>query len=486
MLWQEKVIKYLNKLNISSLRAEQENVINEILLGNDVIGLLPTGYGKSLCYILPPLLKRKVIFVISPLISLMDEQCNKLLEKGINACALNTNNSNKNNDIKNIVSGKIKIVFMSPEYLINGYGLELANTLIENDLLGFLAVDECHCVSVWGQDFRNDYTLIKTFRDNFPDIPIMALTATATSNICSDVIKYLSLKNPTIIRTSFDRPNLKIDMVQYSSKDKKKFIIKSLLDKYGDSKIIVYTHTRDETELLANELNRINISCKAYHAGLSKEQRQLVQEEFSSDNSKYNIIISTIAFGMGIDQIVRCVVIFGFPSSIEEYFQQIGRAGRDGIISHTILYYDYSCYRKREYGLKHLDDKNLLSAKIKCLSSMKNLVYLKTCRRRFILDYFDEPLTFITCDNCDNCCKELVDISQSILKAKNINEITKLFTCEMGINNLIFMWRKWIKGKKSLKENEKFKVPKEYLISNSSNQDDFEKEISRFEKLMKI
>ena len=483
MLWQDKVIKYLNKLNISSLKEEQENVINEILMGNDVIGLLPTGYGKSLCYILPPLLKRKVIFIISPLISLMDEQCNKLIEKGINACALNTNNNNKNSDIKNIINGKIKIVFMSPEYLISS-GLDLAHSLIENDLFGFLAVDECHCVSVWGQDFRNDYTLIKTFRDNFPDIPIMALTATATSNICSDVIKYLSLKNPTIIRTSFDRPNLKINMIQYSAKEKKKFIIKSLSDKYKDSKIIVYTHTRDETDMLANELNRINISCKAYHAGLSKEQRQLVQEEFSSDNSKYNIIISTIAFGMGIDQIVRCVVIFGFPSSIEEYFQQIGRAGRDGINSDTILYYDYSCYRKREYGLKHLDDKNLSIAKMKCLSSMKYLVYLKTCRRRFILDYFDEPITFMTCNNCDNCCKELVDISSDILKAKNINEITKLFTCDMGMNNLIIKWKQFVKGNKKLNDNEKFKVSKEYLVSNLSNQDDFEKQISRFEKLM--
>jgi ATP-dependent DNA helicase RecQ len=485
MLWQDKVIKYLDKLNISKLKKEQENVINEILLGNDVIGLLPTGYGKSLCYILPPLLKRKVMIVISPLISLMDEQCNKLLEKGINACALNTNNNNKGNDIKNITSGKIKIVFMSPEYLINGYGLDLANQLIKNELLGFLAVDECHCVSVWGQDFRNDYTLIKSFRDNFPNIPIMALTATATSNICSDVIKYLSLKDPTIIRASFDRPNLKIDMIQYNAKLKKKFIIKSLFEKYKGSKIIVYTHTRNETELLANELNRINISCYAYHAGLTKEQRHIVQEEFSNDKSKYNIIISTIAFGMGIDQIVRCVVIFGFPSSIEEYFQQIGRAGRDGINSDTILYYDYSCYRKREYGIKNLNDYALSNAKMKCLISMKTLIYLKTCRRRYILDYFDEPITFMTCNNCDNCNKELIDISSNILKSKSYNDIIKLTSCDMGIYNLVISWKKWVKSKKILNENEKFKIPKEYLINNKDDDlDDFDKEIKKFEKMI--
>jgi len=351
MLWQDKAIKYMNKLGIDSLKEEQFEVINELLLGNDVIGLLPTGYGKSLCYILPPLVKRKVIFVISPLIALMDEQCNKLIESGIKACSLNTNNKNKHKDIINIVNGKIKIVFMSPEYLLSS-GLDLANTLIENDLLGFLAIDECHCISVWGHDFRNEYTLIKTFRDNFPDIPILALTATATNNICSDVIKYLSLKKPSIIRASFDRPNLSINMIQYNASIKKKVIVKKYSEKYKNQKIIVYINTRIDTENLASELNRFGVKCKAYHAGLSKEERQTILEEFTNNCSQENIcniIISTIAFGMGIDQIVRCVIIFGFPSSIEEYFQQIGRAGRDGLPSETILYYDYSCYRKIAY-----------------------------------------------------------------------------------------------------------------------------------------
>ena len=479
MRWEDKAIKYMTKLSIDKLKDEQHQVIYELLIGNDVIGLLPTGYGKSLCYILPPLLKRKIIFVISPLISLMDEQCNKLNNCDIKACALNTNNNKKHNDIKDIIDGKIKIVFMSPEYLIS-YGLDLANILIENDLLGYLAVDECHCVSVWGQDFRNEYKNINIFRNNFPDIPILALTATATNNICSDVIKYLSLKNPSIVRASFDRPNLEIKMIQYNPKSKKQ-IVMSLVKKYNNSKIIIYTHTRDETDKLANELCKVGVKCKSYHAGLSKENRQQVQEDFN--NNICNIIISTIAFGMGIDQKIRCVIIFGFPSSIEEYYQQIGRAGRDGLPSETILYYDYSCYRKREYGLKNLDDKKLLNAKIECLSKMKNLVYLKTCRRRFILDYFDEEITFINCNNCDNCSKELVDISQDIINSKTFEDINKLFTTNLGINNLMFRWRKWIKNKKSLKENERFKVPKECLKVSSLN-DDFENKISNYEKLL--
>ncbi len=462
MLWQDKAIKYMNKLNIDSLKEEQFKVINELLLGNDVIGLLPTGYGKSLCYILPPLLKRKVMFVISPLIALMDEQCNKLIECGINACSLNTNNKNKHKDNNSIISGKIKIVFMSPEYLISS-GIDLANTLIENNLLGFLAVDECHCVSVWGQDFRNDYTLIKIFRDNYPDIPILALTATATNNICLDVVKYLSLNKPSIVKASFDRPNLKISMIQYNSSLSKKIIVKTYSEKYKDQKIIIYNHTRIETENLANELNRFGVNCKAYHAGLSKEYRQTILEDFI--NNKYNIIISTIAFGMGINQIVRCVIIFGFPTSIEEYYQQIGRAGRDGLHSETILYYDYSCYRKMEYGIKKSEH---CEQKMECLNNMKKLVYLKTCRRRFILDYFDDTFTFINCNNCDNCCKELVDISSDILKAKSINDINKLFTTNLEINNLIFRWKK-------NKLKIKFMIPKEYLKIKSEDLDEFDK-----------
>jgi len=473
MLWQDKAIKYMNKLGIDSLKEEQFEVINELLLGNDVIGLLPTGYGKSLCYILPPLVKRKVIFVISPLIALMDEQCNKLIESGIKACSLNTNNKNKHKDIINIVNGKIKIVFMSPEYLLSS-GLDLANTLIENDLLGFLAIDECHCISVWGHDFRNEYTLIKTFRDNFPDIPILALTATATNNICSDVIKYLSLKKPSIIRASFDRPNLSINMIQYNASIKKKVIVKKYSEKYKNQKIIVYINTRIDTENLASELNRFGVKCKAYHAGLSKEERQTILEEFTNNCSQENIcniIISTIAFGMGIDQIVRCVIIFGFPSSIEEYFQQIGRAGRDGLPSETILYYDYSCYRKIAY----MGDTKNSKQKMECLNNMKKLVYLKTCRRRFILDYFDEKINFINCNNCDICFKEQVDISKDILKAKSINDINKLFTTNLEINNLMFKWRK-----EKLKM--KFMVPKEYLkLSSNDELDDFDK----FEKMYK-
>lgn len=482
MLWTDKVTKYLKKYwNIDQLKEKQFEVINELLLGNDVIGLLPTGYGKSMCYLIPPLVSKKVIFIISPLISLMDEQKSKLdltvTGKTIPACALHNNNKHKSKDINDIIDGKIKIVFMSPEYLIKGDGLELAETLIENNKLGFLAVDESHCISEWGQDFRVDYIKIKTFRDCFPDIPIVALTATATETVCDDIIKFLSLNNPKIVRASFDRPNLflkvnEITLNKKSNPNQREKLVQDYVNKYNkDAKIIVYTHTRLETEDLSLRLNKMGLLTKAYHAGLSKSLREEIQKNFFTDN-KINIIVSTVAFGMGIDQIVRCVIIFGFPSSIEEYYQQIGRGGRDGLPCETVLYYDMSSYMKKLYPLKDLkkDYPKLYESKLNNLTIMKKFMNIKTCRRRFILDYFDEDITFVTCGNCDNCTKyELVDISNIViaLTKKTIETFTNDYlTTDLNLYKLIIKWIKYIKlnniNISKLNDKMKFKIPKLY------------------------
>jgi RecQ family ATP-dependent DNA helicase len=420
MLWTEKAKKYLNKYwNITDLKDKQIEVINELLLGNDVIGLLPTGYGKSMCYILPPLITKKIIFIISPLISLMDEQKEKLQSLNILCTALHGNNGNKDQEINEIINGKIKIVYMSPEYLIKGDGLELAKLLISDDKLGFLAVDESHCISVWGQDFRPEYTNINKFRENFPEIPIIAVTATATETVCDDITKLLHLKNPIIVRTSFDRPNLYIDIREIPTipiiKNKKikeqqiskEIIVIDYVRKYINNKIIIYTNSRKETEELAYELNKLNPECcQAYHAGLSKKIRENIQKQFT--NGEIKVIISTIAFGMGIDQIVKCVLIFGSPSSIEEYYQQIGRGGRDGLPCETVLYFDYSKFKIAQYMLKELNKfPALYKAKKDNLNKIKNLVYIKTCRRKYILEYFNEKCNFINCNNCDNCLKSL-------------------------------------------------------------------------------
>ena len=430
MLWTDKATKYLNKYwNISNLKDKQIEVINELLLGNDVIGLLPTGYGKSMCYIIPPLVTKKIIFIISPLISLMDEQKEKLHSLNIPCSALHGNNSNKEQEINEIMNNKIKIVYMSPEYLIKGDGLELARTLISDNKLGFLAVDESHCISVWGQDFRPEYTNINKFRENFPDIPIIAVTATATKTVCNDITKLLHLQNPVIVRTSFDRPNLTLNIKEIPTvsiiKNKKikeqpiskETVIIDYIHKYNNDKIIIYTNSRKETEEIACELNKIKKDCcQAYHAGLSKKLRENIQKQFT--NGEIKVIISTIAFGMGIDQIVKCVLIFGSPSSIEEYYQQIGRGGRDGLPCETVLYFDYSKFKIAQFMLKELNKYPALQkAKINNLDQVKNLVYLKTCRRRYILEYFNEKCAFINCNNCDNCQKP----SEKILEKKSLD-----------------------------------------------------------------
>ena len=422
MLWTDKANKYLKKYwNIPSLKDKQIEVINELLLGNDVIGLLPTGYGKSMCYLIPPLVTKKIMFIISPLISLMEEQKDKLKSLEIPCSALHGNNSNKDQEINKIMNGEIKIVYMSPEYLIKGDGMELAKLLIEADKFGFLAVDESHCISVWGQDFRPEYTNIKKFRHNFPHIPIIAVTATATDTVCEDITKLLNLNDPVIVRTSFDRPNLFISIKDIPSisviKNKKlkeeqlgkELIVIDYLNKYKDEKIIIYTNSRKETDELSINMNKIKEDCcQSYHAGLTKKTRENIQKKFTDGEIK--IIISTIAFGMGIDQIVKCVIIFGSPSSIEEYYQQIGRGGRDGKPCETVLSFDYSKFKIAQFMLKDLIKYPALQkAKRDNLNKVKSLVYLKTCRRKYILEYFNEKCKFTNCNSCDNCCNKIIE-----------------------------------------------------------------------------
>ena len=421
MLWTDKAKIYLKKYwKIDALKDKQIDAINELLLGNDVIGLLPTGYGKSMCYLIPPLVTKKIMFIISPLISLMDDQKEKLIQMNIPCATLHGNNKNKSSEITDLLAGKIKIVYMSPEYLINSDGLELAKLLVESNQLGFLAVDESHCISSWGHDFRTEYTQIKIIRKEFPHIPIIAVTATATKSVCNDITKLLNLNNPVIIRASFDRPNLYLDVCsipvsEYKGKtgkakpkmiqDKKEDIILSFMAKYPNEKIIIYTGSRKLTEEITENINKKQTNCaQAYHAGFSKEEREDVYKKFANGDIK--IIISTIAFGMGIDQTVKCIIIFGCPSSIEEYYQQIGRGGRDGKPCETILYFDYGKYCIAQFYLKDITDPKLLQVKKAHLNNINKFANLSTCRRKFILEYFGETCAFSSCNNCDNCCKK--------------------------------------------------------------------------------
>lgn len=524
MLWPDKAKKILSKYwGIDNLKDKQFEVINSLLLGNDVVGLLPTGYGKSMCYLIPPLVTKKIMFIISPLISLMEDQKEKLNNMGIPCSALHGNNKNRDEETFRIMDNMIKIVYMSPEYLINGDGMKLAQSLVEDDMLGFLAIDESHCISGWGHDFRPEYAKIKIFRENFPDIPILAVTATATEHVCSDIIKVLKLKNPITVRASFDRPNLHLKICEIPSemttkKKKGEFIMKGIskenvilpfLDKYPNEKIIIYINNKKETEEISAKLNKLRKNCsEAYHAGLNKNLRETIQHDFST--GKIKIIISTIAFGMGIDQIVRCVLIFGCPSSIEEYYQQIGRGGRDDKPCETILYFEYSKLVIGKFMLKKNErNSSVYKVKMNNLDRISNLVYVNTCRRKFILEYFNEKCDFFICNNCDNCKdQELVDMTDIIwsdvmkpncnllnyansFKTKYLIQIiekSKAVDISQGSDlfNSLWKWKQYILENKIKKEKlpDKLKImlPKKFI--NTKVNESFEEKISYYENML--
>ena len=473
----KRLNKYLSKYwKIDNLKDKQMEIIEALINKKDVVGLLPTGYGKSLTYLIPPLIKKKTMIIISPLISLMEDQKEKLDNMNIPVSTLHSNNPNKTNELHEIIDGNIKIVYMSPEYLINSDGLALAETLNDEKMLGFLAIDEAHCISKWGHDFRPIYQLIHKFRTKLPKIPILAVTATATETVVNEIIEILKLNQPLIVRANFDRPNLYIKCVDvkyeyllpltkiYCLDGRKHIIEKSLtnkkcklckinpktynykidelkilfnglnkkekeqiekvedleyllpyLEKYKDEKVIIYCNSRKETLEISDLINK-NIGNKSinYHAGMTSLNRDKLQQQFNSGEK--NIIVTTIAFGMGIDQTVSCVMIIGSSSSVEEYYQQIGRAGRDGNKSDVLLFFKMN---KWMVQLRTIDYKNknynVIKNKKDNLYKMKNFIDYEGCRRKFILNYFGQKPKFFTCNNCDNCCeRNLTDITDKI------------------------------------------------------------------------
>jgi ATP-dependent DNA helicase RecQ len=498
MLWTDKAKIILKKhWNIDNLKDKQIQVINNLLSGKDVVGLLPTGYGKSMCYLIPPLVTKKIIFIISPLISLMEDQKDKLSKMNIPSSALHSNNKNKDTEISLIKNNEIRIVYMSPEYL-SGDGIKLADELIKNNTLGFIAIDESHCVSGWGHDFRPEYANISKFREAYPKIPMLAVTATATTDVCNDIINVLKLNKPKIIKASFNRPNLFLKMEVQEKKKKgnnnkehdKENVSIGYIKKYPNEKIIIYINSRKDSEDVAIKINKVcKNCCMAYHAGLKKDERESIQSKFASGEIK--IIVSTIAFGLGIDQIVKCVLIFGCPSSIEEYYQQIGRGGRDGKNCETILFFDYSKLIIGKFILdKNIKDKKSMIYKVKLnnMNKIKDMVYNNTCRRKYILEYFNEECDFFYCNNCDNCCNnEMIDMTDvlyndMIIKNTNLLKLKNTYLIGEYDIKLLESWINYIKtnniSKDKCTDYLRLKFPKQMI-----NNDVFEDKIDYFEKL---
>ena len=406
-----------------SFRPGQEAVINAILEGRDILAVMPTGAGKSLCYQVPAMLLSGITLVISPLISLMQDQVKALNEAGVNAAFINSSLSEKelNYTFKNAYKGHYKIIYVAPERLMSEGFISFAKSVE----ISMVTVDEAHCISQWGQDFRPSYMDIAEFINILDKRPIIsAFTATATQNVREDIICSLGLNNPYFLVTGFDRENLffQVDKPQ----NKERFILDFIERHRGESGII-YCATRKNVDSLYTLLRKQHISVGKYHAGMSNEERKQMQNDFVFDYT--SIVIATNAFGMGIDKSnVRFVIHYNMPSSMENYYQEAGRAGRDGLNSECILLFSPQDIIINRFLLEHKDfsDIDLIDAMtirerdIKRLQIMEGYCYTTECLRNYILKYFGEDPKK-PCDDCGNCLRQFETLDMTDEAKKIIN-----------------------------------------------------------------
>ena len=394
-----KIFEILNKYyGYNSFRKGQYEIISNILRGRDSFCILPTGAGKSICYQIPALMFNGITIVISPLISLMKDQVDNLNSNGINARYINSTQKLEVSDeiIELCKKGEVKLLYIAPEKLENEFfkrKLRLLN-------ISQIAIDEAHCVSMWGHDFRTSYGLIAEFIDNLRIRPVVtAFTATATEVVRKDVINLLKLRNPYIYIGSFDRENLEIKL--YIEEDKLELVKDIIREREGEAGII-YCATRKEVDGLYYYLKDLGYDVLKYHGGLKDSEKEFYQDEFLNENS--NVMIATNAFGMGIDKSnIRYIIHFTIPKNIEGYYQEIGRAGRDGFSAKCYLFFNRADIRTLEYLIYTTVQLNRKEIEIKKLQQMIDFCETKECLRAFILRYFGEQNIREYCTNCSNC-----------------------------------------------------------------------------------
>ena len=413
----------------------QEEIITSVLNGEDALVLMPTGGGKSLCYQLPALRLDGLTLVVSPLIALMKDQVDALKSNGIPAAFINS--SLPFSEVLKVqeqaLQGYIKILYVAPERL----SLPAFQIFLSKLRVSLVAVDEAHCISVWGHDFRPDYRRLGELRNNLPGIPFLALTATATERVRRDILDQLHLNTPRHFIASFNRANLNYTVLP---KNRDSFeVLVELLQKHNGESSIIYLTSRKETENLAAQLRESGFDAQPYHAGLENEARRQTQEDFIRD--RLSIVVATIAFGMGIDKPnIRLLVHYDLPKSLEGYYQETGRAGRDGLPGDCVLLYNYGDAAKQEFFIEQIEDEAERRNARQKLGQVVDFCQLQSCRRKYILSYFGEAWNKENCEGCDFCLVPREEFDATIIAQKILSAVYRT-EGRFGINHVISVLR---------------------------------------------